>query len=257
MSRLLTLNPGRLDESVRLGALRAIGLAFARHGAPSPELRARVLAELEPRLPSGADAENLELVRLLVFLQSDEVVRRAMALIRGGGDEPLPTWGELAKRNDSYGGPIAKMLADMPPTRGIGYALALRRADAGWTPELRREYFGFFQRAAEPARATRLPRGHPRGRGAGPHDRGGAQLRGPPGHVAPGGAAGEHHPAEGAGPRLTRAEASAPWASASAAATTPPGRTSSTRLLLGVPPLTARARDRPGPDDGREQVPRR
>ena len=149
VSRLLTLNPGRLEESTRLGALRAMGLAFARHGAPSSGLEARVLAELEPRLPSGSDAENLELVRLLVFLQSDEVVRRAMGLIRDGGDEPLPPWGELAKRNDTYGGPIAKMLADMPPTRGIGYALALRRADSGWTPELRREYFTFFQRAAE------------------------------------------------------------------------------------------------------------
>ena len=182
-----------------------MGLAFARHGVPSPELEARVLAELEPRLPSGSDAENLELVRLLVFLQSDEVVRAcdgSHPRRRRRAPAPLGRAREAQRHLRRSDRQDARGHAAHPRYRlRTGAAPGRQRLDAraqarvlhllparGGAPR-RRELLG-------------LPRGHPRGRGAGPHGRGGAQLRGPAGHVAPRGAAGEHHAAGGAGPRV-------------------------------------------------------
>lgn len=136
------------DVPTRLSALRAYALAFIRLGAPSDAQRAALLAALEPRFPATAEAESQELARLLVHLGSEVVVPRTLELMAREDAEPLPAWAELIRRNDSYGGPIAKMLANHPPSRAIGYALLLRDARAGWTPDRRRQYFSFFPKAS-------------------------------------------------------------------------------------------------------------
>ncbi|QDU66182.1 hypothetical protein Pla86_12480 [Planctomycetes bacterium Pla86] len=71
-----------------------------------------------------------------------------LELIRSGEGEGLPEWADLIARNDTYGRPIAKMLADMPPVPGIAYAFLLRNATRGWTLPLRKQYFEFFLSAS-------------------------------------------------------------------------------------------------------------
>jgi len=146
---LLRLDLAALPEPVLLAALRAWELAFIRLGEPADELRERAIAALDPLMPSGSDAVDLELARLLTYLRAPSAVEKTLALMARDEPTPLPPWGELIQRNDRYGGPIAKMLADMPPLQDIALALALRNATEGWTPELRRRYFEFFPRAAQ------------------------------------------------------------------------------------------------------------
>ncbi|MFT5732790.1 MAG: putative heme-binding domain-containing protein [Planctomycetota bacterium] len=149
-----------ISASQRLGALRAYAIALSRHSEASEigdELREQILSALDPLFPAASDASdsrvsdatNVELARLLTYLGSPTVVADTLALMRSGDPDRLPEWAELIQRNDAYGGPIAKMLADMPPVRGIAYALILKDATQGWTPELRREYFSFFVEASK------------------------------------------------------------------------------------------------------------
>ena len=140
---------GDLEESVLLATLRAYAVAFARHGAPSDDVRDRIVARLDPLFPGSSADVNIELARLLTFLGSTTVVPKTLALMRADKPAQLPEWAELIKRNDTYGGPIAKMLADMPPVQDIAYALILHSATDGWTLPLRREYFQFFVDASE------------------------------------------------------------------------------------------------------------
>ncbi|MFT7167700.1 MAG: putative heme-binding domain-containing protein [Paracoccaceae bacterium] len=145
---------GRLDlatlpEPVLLGALRAYTLAFTRLGQPHETLRQEVLTVLEPLFPSTSNAVGAEAAALLVFLRSPAVVEQALTLM--GQDTPteLPPWADLIQRNDTYGSPIARMLANMPPLQDIQYALTLRNATEGWTLPLREKYFRFFPEAAQ------------------------------------------------------------------------------------------------------------
>jgi len=140
--------PG-LEEQQRLAALRAYALAFARLGEPDDELRERVIAELDPLFPASSDEVNTELARLLTYLRSPTVVSKTLALMSSSAPTKLPEWAELIKRNDTYGGPIAKMLADMPPIQNIEYALILRNATDGWTLPQRKAYFQFFVQASK------------------------------------------------------------------------------------------------------------
>ncbi|WP_419192177.1 c-type cytochrome [Engelhardtia mirabilis] len=142
------IDAGALDEPWLLAALRTYAVAFARQGEPAEADRERILAQLEPLLPSSSTAVNTELVRLLVYLDSTKVVAQTLELIRSGEGEGLPEWADLIARNDTYGRPIAKMLADMPPVQGIAYAFLLRNATRGWTLPLRKQYFEFFVSAS-------------------------------------------------------------------------------------------------------------
>lgn len=149
VSALRRLDVSSLEEQQALSVLRAYALGFTRLGAPDNALRSQVIAVLDPLFPASKPELNTELARLLTYLGAESAVPRTMALMRDGAPEELPPWAELIQRNDTYGGPIAKMLADMPPVRNISYALILRNATVGWTPELRKEYFGFFVGASK------------------------------------------------------------------------------------------------------------
>jgi putative heme-binding domain-containing protein len=138
-----------LEEQQRLAALRAYALAFTRLGEPDDALREHVIAALDPLFPAASAAVNTELARLLTYLGSSTVVAKTLSLMSSGDPDELPEWAELIKRNDTYGGPIAKMLANMPPIQNIAYALILRNATEGWTMPMRREYFTFFVEASE------------------------------------------------------------------------------------------------------------
>ncbi len=149
LAALAALDLATLDEEDLLIALRAFALSFTRHGAPTPEERRLCADVLEPLLPHDSPPVNAELVRLLVYLEAPGVVAKALDLMTSETPEPLPAWAELIERNDSYGRPIAKMLADLPPVRALGIAFPLRNAVAGWTPALRERYFEFVVEASE------------------------------------------------------------------------------------------------------------
>lgn len=129
-------------------ALRAWQLAFTRMGPPSPSDRKLALAELDDLFPQEDAYVNRLLVELLVYLESPTVVAKTVPLLKiaepsGQAAEELGG-AALIARNDRYAAAVKKAAESRPDRQKIAYAYALRHADAGWTPELRHEFFSWF-----------------------------------------------------------------------------------------------------------------
>ncbi|MDB4385129.1 c-type cytochrome [Opitutaceae bacterium] len=129
-------------------ALRAWQLAFTRMGSPSPSDRKLALAELDDLFPQEDAYVNRLLVELLVYLDSPTVVAKTVPLLKiaepsGQAAEELGG-AALIARNDRYAAAVKKAAESRPDRQQIAYAYALRHADAGWTPELRHEFFSWF-----------------------------------------------------------------------------------------------------------------
>jgi putative heme-binding domain-containing protein len=108
------------DESLRLDMLRVLELAFIRMGKPEPDVRAQVLARLDPLFPAASFNLNRELCDLLICLESPTVVAKAM-----------------------------KLMADAPTQeQQIQYFYALRNAHVGWDTKLRTDYFTWYNTTA-------------------------------------------------------------------------------------------------------------
>lgn len=150
LAALSKFDPKSLNESQRLTWLRDLQLAMIRLGEPNAEQRTSLLAKLDPLFPSAEPAFDAELVQLLVYLGSPSVVGKTVEIIErlASESEPVPPWGEIAKRHSGYGGTVRAMMDNMPPARSIHYAFVLRNADQGWTNDLRRRYLSFFSKAA-------------------------------------------------------------------------------------------------------------
>jgi len=149
IEKLASLNLDGLDEVENLFGLRTLEVAFARHGEPSKEWRQKLIQALDPAYPSKSYPINAELVQLLVYLRSPTVVAKTLALMDNLGPEPIPDWGYLVARNAGYGGTVGSMLANMPPSRAIHFAFALRNVKLGWTIPQREKYLQFFIDAAK------------------------------------------------------------------------------------------------------------
>jgi len=147
LKRLGSLHYSSLDEQGKLALLRAYQLAFIRLGLPEGEWKERLQNKFDGLYPAKTYPENAELCQLLVALNSPTVVAKTLQIIRDLGPEPVPDWGHLVNRS-SYGGTVGKMIADMPPSRGIHFAFALRNQKEHWTLPEREEYFKFFINAA-------------------------------------------------------------------------------------------------------------
>ncbi len=144
LERLNTLQLADLGDDDLLGALRAYQLAFTRLGEPSAAWREKLIARFDALYPDERYQVNAELVQLLVYLQSPTIVEKTLALMKQLGPEPIPDWSYLVTRNAGYGGTVGKMLADMPPSRGIHFAFVLRNVKSGWTLDQRKQYFQFL-----------------------------------------------------------------------------------------------------------------
>lgn len=149
LKHLMSLEPSTMTDGQLLGLLRAYALVSINLGKLTAEEREALIAELDPLLPHANGDVNVELVRLLIHLNADSVVPKAMALIENRGPVELPDWSELASRNSRYGGTVQQMLDNHPPTRELMYAFMLRSQRAGWTMDLRRQYFTFLNEAAK------------------------------------------------------------------------------------------------------------
>ena len=141
---LLELDPAAIPAETNLAVLRGMALAFIRLGEPGDDEREAVADHLIAQLPSGDDRVDVELIRLLVYLQDARVIEPALALILDGRPQPVPDWGELIQRNNRYGGTIQRMLENHPPTRKIDIAFMLRNLRFGWSLDERRAYYQFL-----------------------------------------------------------------------------------------------------------------
>jgi putative heme-binding domain-containing protein len=144
--------PASTSPEPALQLLRAWQLAFTRMGRPPSETAANLAAALDKHFPHRDPLVNRELVSLLVYLGSPTVVAKTVPLLKVAEPQTI-TFEELGgaaviARNDRYGSTVAQVSAGRADRQQIAYAYALRNAKVGWTPELKREFFGWFPRTA-------------------------------------------------------------------------------------------------------------
>jgi putative heme-binding domain-containing protein len=115
------LQPSSLTREQLLMALRAYGLCFIRMGRPDEATIHSLQAKFDALYPSTDPIVNRELCRMLTYLAAPSVVAKSMAVLASA-----PT------QEDQ-----------------IHYAFILRTMRAGWTPELRKQYFTFLNLAED------------------------------------------------------------------------------------------------------------
>ncbi len=116
---LHNLDWATLSETQRLDAVRLLQVLFVRTGKPDPDTASKVVARLDEHYPARSPELNSELCPLLVFLDAPDVAAKTMALI------------ERATTQEEQ----------------LDYAKSLRVLKTGWTPELRKAYFTWLQKA--------------------------------------------------------------------------------------------------------------
>ena len=110
----------KLDADLKLALLRVYMVYFNRFGPPEAAEKATVLKQLDAALPTGNRVVDSDLLQVLVYLESPTVAPKAM-----------------------------KMLAESPTQEEqIDIGKSLRVLQSGWTPELRKAYLTWFQRAS-------------------------------------------------------------------------------------------------------------
>lgn len=110
-----------LTESQKLDLLRVYTVVLNRFGRPDDSGVAKLIERFDTIYPASARPLNIELANLLVYLQSPTAAAKTVALL-----DKAPTQEEQ-----------------------IEYARALRVLTNGWTPELRKQYFQWFVKAAQ------------------------------------------------------------------------------------------------------------
>lgn len=110
----------KLTDQQKLDIIRVYHVLFNRCGAPTKEQRAAWLEKFRPHFPDRNRFVNGELLQVFVYLQDETITPKAMQLLR-----------EAATQEEQ-----------------LEYVRALRMLKVGWTPELRKEYFTWFVKAA-------------------------------------------------------------------------------------------------------------
>ena len=116
LERLLDFPLESWESELVLPWARLYGLALARVGAPEEALAARFVERLDALFPTGRDALDRELLRLLVYLQAPSVAEEG----------------------------VQRLEAAATQEEAIHHAFTLRTLEAGWTLPLRRRYFGWL-----------------------------------------------------------------------------------------------------------------
>ncbi|HEV8605419.1 MAG TPA: hypothetical protein VGQ99_08645 [Tepidisphaeraceae bacterium] len=109
-----------LDQGLQLRKLRTLAVAISRNGPPDADTAKAIIADLDPLFPSASrDLRmelDMELSQVLLALNAPQAVARSVKLA-----QTAPTQEEQ-----------------------IAYLLYLRQIKNGWTPELRRAFFEWF-----------------------------------------------------------------------------------------------------------------
>lgn len=110
----------KLTDEQKLDLVRVYHVLFNRFGSPTADERKAWLAKFGPAFPTGNRFVDGELLQVFVYLQDEAAAAKGM-----------------------------KLLANAPTQEEqLEYVRALRMLKAGWTPELRRDYFTWFLKAA-------------------------------------------------------------------------------------------------------------
>jgi len=124
---------------------RVFQVAFSRHGRPDDATAGRLGKEAAVRLPSGNDAYDRQLAQLAIFLGEPSAPARVLQAMKVAQAGPAVVADpEILARHPGYAKDATAAMAVTPSSTRIGLAIYLCRATVGWTPNLRKEFFGFL-----------------------------------------------------------------------------------------------------------------
>ncbi len=148
LARLNAMDWEGLDIGQRAELLRVYQLAFIRMGKPAAADAAAVEKKLDAVFPAPVNLLNYELVTLLVYLESPNVIAKTLKLLAQSTDQSKYDWAEsLLARNTGYGRAFAAAAASPPQRDQIHYAKELRNLAKHWTKQQRLEYFRWYRKA--------------------------------------------------------------------------------------------------------------
>jgi putative heme-binding domain-containing protein len=110
----------KLTDEQKTDLARTYQIVLNRFGSPTTDERKAWLDKYASAFPTGSRFVDAELLQVLVYLQDEATAAKAVKLLK-----EAPTQEEQ-----------------------LEYARALRMLKAGWTPELRKDYFTWFIKAA-------------------------------------------------------------------------------------------------------------
>jgi len=152
LAALLDINWDKLPESEQIDVLRAIDLSILRmNGTIASSTRTTIKNKFLPHYLNGSDVINKEVCDLLSYFNVGEIV--APTIDRMLNDtmtsdlKSIYLSSDISQRSERYGSDVEKMLSNMPNQQNINYAKSLTAMSEGWTPELREQYFGWYNRA--------------------------------------------------------------------------------------------------------------
>jgi len=124
---------------------RVFQIAFSRHGRPDDATAGRLGKDAAVRLPSGNDAYDRQLAQLAIFLGEPSAPARVLQAMKVAQAGPAVIADpEILARHPGYAKDATAAMAVTPSSTRIGLAIYLCRATVGWTPNLRKEFFGFL-----------------------------------------------------------------------------------------------------------------
>ncbi|MEM7698277.1 MAG: heme-binding protein [Verrucomicrobiota bacterium] len=138
-----------LSEMQQLSGLRVLNLALVRLGQGDAETLESLATLLSVRYPGSSDRLNRELAYTLTALGSPDVPAKTVPLLnqQSIASESVEIDPDLIARSGRYGAAVAQMKAASPERLQLWFAYVLRNAEAGWTPQLREQYFAWFSKA--------------------------------------------------------------------------------------------------------------
>ncbi len=137
------------DLRQRQDRLRVLHVAFARHGRPDAATVARLGKESAARIPSGDNFLDRQLAQLAIYLGEPSAPARILQAMKIAQPSPAVVADpEILARHPGYAKAAAAAMAVTPNSTRIGLAVYLSRATVGWTPELRKQFFGFLDELA-------------------------------------------------------------------------------------------------------------
>jgi putative heme-binding domain-containing protein len=145
-----------LDESKKLDFIRGVDLLLLRMDGSLPnDIHGKIKDAFLPAFMASSEAVNMELCKILSYLQVEEVVELTLQEMETNtsmeGMKEVYLSGDITNRSDQYGKDVENMLANMPNQRNISYAMSLSYLQKGWSTSARERYFKWFGDALQKA----------------------------------------------------------------------------------------------------------
>ena len=147
IEKLLSVDFTKLSLNQKLSILRAYSLVFIRMGEPEEEVKLRLTKLLNSQYPAADSFLNRELCRVLVYLESNQVIAKSILLMKTSRAVRQDIDEEMLKDNEQYGKDIQEMQKNSPDAQGLHYALLLRNVKKGWTNHQLMDYFKWLKAA--------------------------------------------------------------------------------------------------------------